>query len=43
MEAGEELRRMFLEKTGKSTGDRNYLLDGANDEVAAYVNRVRKG
>lgn len=42
MEAGEELRRMFLEKTGKSSGDRNYLLDGANDEVAAYVDRVRR-
>lgn len=43
MAAGEELRRMFLEKTGRSSEGRNYLLEGADEEVTAYVERVRKG
>lgn len=43
MAASEELRRMFLEKTGRSSEGRNYLLEGADEEVTAYVERVRKG
>ncbi len=43
MEAGEELRQMFLHDPLKPSDGRNYLLDGAPDEVTSYVERTRKG
>lgn len=37
MEAGEEMRQMFISPAVKQTGGKNYLLDGASGEVAAYL------
>lgn len=41
--AGEELRQVFIDSPKKVSNDRNYLLDGAGDDVMAYMERVRKG
>ena len=43
MAAGEELRQMFLNNPQKPTDGRNYLLGDVSDEVASYVERVKKG
>ncbi|MCM1121897.1 MAG: TetM/TetW/TetO/TetS family tetracycline resistance ribosomal protection protein [Eubacterium sp.] len=43
MAAGEELRQMFLENTPKSAGEKTYLLEDASDEVASYVDQIKKG
>ena len=40
MAAGEELRKMFLQDADRTAGDRNYLLEGASEDVADYVRRV---
>ena len=40
MEAGEELRQMFLTTQTVQTGGRNYLLEGASEEVTAYLERI---
>ena len=40
MEAGEELRQMFLTPQTVQTGGRNYLLEGASEEVTAYLERI---
>ena len=40
MAAGEELRKMFLQDTDRTAGDRNYLLEGASEDVAEYVRKV---
>ena len=40
MAAGEELRKMFLQDADRTAGDRNYLLEGASEDVAEYVRRV---
>ena len=40
MEAGEELREMFLTPQTVQTGGRNYLLEGASEEVTAYLERI---
>lgn len=40
MAAGEELRQVFLQDADKPAGERNYLLEGASEEVADYVQRV---
>lgn len=41
MEAGEELRKTFLEQSGQPAGGRNYLLEGAPEEVLAYMENIR--
>ncbi|MGN0279931.1 MAG: NYN domain-containing protein [Lachnospiraceae bacterium] len=41
MEAGEELRKTFLEQPGQPAGGRNYLLEGAPEEVLAYMESIR--
>lgn len=41
MEAGEELRKTFLEQPGQAAGGRNYLLEGAPEEVLAYMESIR--
>ena len=41
MAASEELRQMFLADRANQAKARNYLLDGASDEVAAYVDKVK--
>ena len=43
MAAGKELRQMFLNNHVRSTGDKNYLLGDASEEVAAYVEKVKQG
>ena len=43
MAAGDELRQMFLSNKTKSSGDRNYLMEDASDEVTAYVEKVKRG
>lgn len=43
MAAGEELRQMFLNNHVRSTGDKNYLLADASEEVTAYVEKVKHG
>lgn len=43
MAAGEELRQIFLEDPRKPSEGRNYLMEYASDEVASYVEQVRKG
>lgn len=43
MAAGEELRQIFLESPRKPSEGRNYLMEYASDEVASYVEQVRKG
>ncbi|MDE6844418.1 MAG: NYN domain-containing protein, partial [Lachnospiraceae bacterium] len=43
MAAGEELRQIFLDNPRKSLDGRNYLMEYASDEVASYVEQVRKG
>lgn len=44
MAAGEELRQMFLAGgTERPAGERNYLLDGAPEEVEDYMERVKQG
>ena len=43
MAAGKELRQMFLNNHVRSTGDKNYLLGDASEEVAAYVEKVKRG
>ena len=40
MAAGEELRKMFLQDADRTAGDRNYLLEGASEDVAEYVRKV---
>ena len=42
MEAGEELRQMFLSPQAAQAGGRNYLLDGASEEVTAYLERMKE-
>ena len=42
MEAGEELRQMFLSPQAAQAGRRNYLLDGASEEVTAYLERMKE-
>lgn len=42
MEAGEELRRMFLHPQLQQTGGRNYLLEGASEEVTAYLDQMKE-
>ncbi len=42
MEAGEELRRMFLHPQLQQTGGRNYLLEGAPEEVTAYLEQIKE-
>lgn len=42
MEAGEELRQMFLDNREKSAGDKNYLMENAPGEVTAYVEQMYK-
>ena len=41
MEAGEELRKTYLEQTGQPAGGKNYLLEGAPEEVLAYMESIR--
>ena len=43
MAAGKELRQMFLENPEKQTGGRNYLLEGASEEVTAYLEKQKQG
>ncbi len=42
MEAGEELRQMFLSPQAAQAGGHNYLLDGASEEVTAYLERMKE-
>ncbi len=42
METGEELRQMFLSPQVTQAGGRNYLLDGASEEVTAYLERMKE-
>ncbi|MDE6387705.1 MAG: TetM/TetW/TetO/TetS family tetracycline resistance ribosomal protection protein [Lachnospiraceae bacterium] len=41
--AGEELRQIFIDCPKKSSEHRIYLLEGADDDVSAYVERLRNG
>ena len=41
MEDGEELRKTYLEQTGQPAGGKNYLLEGAPEEVLAYMESIR--
>ena len=43
MAASEELRQLFISGNIKPTGDKNYLMDDASDEVTAYVEKMRHG
>ncbi len=42
MAAGEELRESFLENPGRQTGDKNYLLEQASEEVTEYIEQIRR-
>lgn len=42
MAAGQELRQMFLENPERQTGGRNYLLEGASEEVTAYLEKQKQ-
>ena len=41
MEAGEELRQMFISPQVQMSGGKNYLLEGASEEVTAYLEQMR--
>ncbi len=41
MEAGEELRQMFISPQVQPAGGKNYLLEGASEEVTAYLEQMR--
>lgn len=43
MAAGEELRRMFPDSPVRPAEDKNYLFKDASEEVAAYVEKVKRG
>ena len=42
MAAGKEIRQMFLENPERQTGGRNYLLEGASEEVTAYLEKQKQ-
>ena len=41
MEAGEEQRQMFISPQVQMSGGKNYLLEGASEEVTAYLEQMR--
>lgn len=41
MEAGEELRQMFISPQVQPAGGKHYLLEGASEEVTAYLEQMR--
>lgn len=43
MAVSEELRQMFINNRVQPSGERNYLLSDASEEVTAYVEKVKNG
>ncbi len=43
MAVAKELRQVFLDRPGKPSDGKKYLLEDADDDVTAYVERMRQG